>query len=82
MNQLNYLGRRFVWDEKFFADYKAFIEVMISKGYAKQSKKAAPVGKSWYIPHHDVYHRKISQERSGWCLIVVLNLKGSQSTMS
>ena len=34
VNRLNYLGRRFVQDEKFFADYRAFIEDMISKGYA------------------------------------------------
>ena len=40
----------------FFADYRAFTEDMISKRYAKQSEKPAPVGRSWYIPHYGVYH--------------------------
>ena len=61
-NWLNYLGRRFVRVGKFFADYRAFIEDMISKGYAKQSKNPAPVGRSWYISHHGVYHP--NKERS------------------
>ena len=56
MNQINYLDRRFMQDAKFFTDYRAFIEDMISKGYAKQSEKPAPAGRSWYIPHHGVYH--------------------------
>ena len=43
-------------DEKSFADYTAFIEDMISKRYAEQSKKPAPIGRSWYIQHHGVYH--------------------------
>ena len=45
-----------MWDKKFFADYRAFIKDTISKGYTKQSEKPAPVGRSWYIPHHGVYH--------------------------
>ena len=36
MNSLNYLIRRFLWDEKFFVNYRAFIEDMISKEYPKQ----------------------------------------------
>lgn len=29
---------------------------MISKGHAKQSDEPAPVGKTWYILHHGVFH--------------------------
>ena len=56
MNWLNYLVRRFLWDEKFFVNYRAFIEDMISKEYPKQLKKPAAVVRSWYISHHGVYH--------------------------
>ena len=46
MNWLNYLVRRFLWDEKFFVNYRAFIEDMISKEYPKQLKKPAAVVRS------------------------------------
>ena len=34
MNRLNYLSRRFVQDQSFFADYRVFTEDTISKKYA------------------------------------------------
>ena len=41
---------------------------LLEKGYARRCNET-PTGKTWYIPHHAVYQL---------CLIVVLNLKGSQ----
>ena len=28
---------------------------MLTKGYAKKSTSPAPLGKTWYIPHHGVF---------------------------
>ena len=78
INQLNYLSRRFVQDEKFFADYRAFIEDMISKRYAKQSEKQAPSGRSWYIPHHGVYHSN-KPEKTRMVLDCSSEFKGKSS---
>ena len=32
------------------------MEELIDKGYASKSNKEAPGGRTWYIPHHGVYH--------------------------
>ena len=46
-------------DEMFqrmlFQDYKAFMSRLLENGYAKRSDET-PIGKTWYIPHHGVYH--------------------------
>ena len=42
-------------DNKFFQDYLSFMDNLLRGGYAKGSY-ASPVGKTWYIPHHRVYH--------------------------
>ena len=62
------LKRRFIRDDKFFLDYKKYMNDLLEKGYARRCNET-PTGKTWYIPHHAVYQL---------CLIVVLNLKGSQ----
>lgn len=55
------LQRKFRKDTAFHIDYTAFMEDVISKGYAEK----VPVkelerhdGRVWYIPHHGVYHSK------------------------
>ena len=62
------LKRRFIKDNKFFLDYKKYMNDLLEEGYARRCNET-PTGKTWYIPHHAVYQL---------CLIVVLNLKGSQ----
>ena len=37
-------------------DYKAFMDDPIKKGDAEKSTKDAQEGRTWYIPHHGVYH--------------------------
>ena len=37
-------------------DYKDFMFDLIKKGYAEKSNKEVPEGRTWYIPHHGVYH--------------------------
>ncbi|XP_006819133.1 uncharacterized protein LOC102802549 [Saccoglossus kowalevskii] len=44
---------------EFYMDYTAFMESIISKGYAvkvHEDKLGRSDGKVWYVPHHGVYH--------------------------
>ena len=54
--RLHCLKKRFLRNPKFFADYRKFIEVLVVKGYARKSTKEATEGRTWYVPHHRVYH--------------------------
>ena len=48
-----------VRDPKLYQDYKAFMEDILSKGYARKvspDQKSPAKGTAWYIPHHGVYH--------------------------
>ena len=65
------LKRRFIRDNKFFLDYKKYMNDLLEKGYARRCNET-PTGKTWYIPHHALYAKYVLY------LIVVLNLKGSQ----
>ena len=53
--RLMFLKQRFLKDQKFFDDYKKFMDNLLVKGYTKQSEVVLS-GKTWYIPHHGVYH--------------------------
>ena len=53
--RLMFLKRIFMKNQKFFDDYKKFRDNVLVKGYAKQSEVVL-FGKTWYIPHHGVYH--------------------------
>ena len=52
---LHYLKKRFLRNPKFFADYRKFIEVLLVKRYAIKSTKEVTEGRTWYVPHHEVY---------------------------
>ena len=54
--RLDYLKRKFAKDSNFFEDYKGFINKLIDKGHAVKSSQPPPPGKTWYLPHHGVYH--------------------------
>ena len=42
---------------QYHEDYTSFMEDMINKVYAEKSdSKANRQGKTWFIPHHEVYH--------------------------
>ena len=47
--------KRFIRDNKFFLDYKKYMNDLLEKGYARRCNET-PTGKTWYIPHHAVYH--------------------------
>ena len=46
--------KRFIRDNKFFLDYKKYMNDLLEKGYARRCNET-PTGKTWYIPHHAVY---------------------------
>ena len=54
--RLSYLKKRFNKNKEFEKDYVRFMEDIISKGYARKSTREAAPGKTWYLPHHGVYH--------------------------
>ena len=51
--RLMFLKRRFLKDQKFFDDYKKFMDNLLVKDYAKQSELVLSE-KVWYISHHGV----------------------------
>ena len=55
MQRLIYLKRRFKTDPAFFEDYKQLMSNFLGKGYARWMDDS-PAGRTWYIPHHGVYH--------------------------
>ena len=76
--RFSFLKRKFDKNEKFKADYIRFREEIITKGYARKSTMTAAPGKTWYLPHHGVYHSNkpgkikvvfnLSAEHKGTCL--------------
>ena len=54
--RLHQLKRRFIRDPKYKQDYVSFMNEMIRAGYAERALKENL--KSWYLPHHGVYHPK------------------------
>ena len=52
-----YLKRKFLKNPSFFEHYKTFINDMLVNNYAERVEGVkSPPGKTWYIPHHGVYH--------------------------
>ena len=48
-------------DEQYKQDYTKFMNDIISKGYARkvlEPSMEVEEGKTWYLPHHGVYHPK------------------------
>ena len=61
VKRLNQLKGKLMKNEKFRCDYMAFMRDAIEKGYAEQippEEIQGPAGRTWYIPHHGVYHPK------------------------
>ena len=81
--RINQLERRFRRDDSYFLHYKTFMNDMLAKGYAKKSTSPGPLGKSWYIPHHELsdFHKlvitvlKTTFSKNKPCEIVYKNYK-------
>ena len=59
LRRLNKLKTRMENDMMYRQDYVAFMQDIIEKGFAERvphGQRSDDDGKSWYIPHHGVYH--------------------------
>ena len=66
LRRLNSLRRRLIADEGRLAEYTAFMEKVVTNGYAEEvptSELQRNDGKVWYIPHHGVNHPKTGKFR-------------------
>ena len=50
------LKERFSRDKQYHEDYIRFMEDMVQKGYAEKSFQQVQQSKTWFIPHHGIYH--------------------------
>ena len=55
VKRLMALKTRFIRDNRFFLDYKKYINDLLEKGCARRCNET-PIGKTWYISHYAVYH--------------------------
>ena len=56
---LSSLERKLKRNTQFLADYSDFMSKIMDKGYAErvpQSELQQNIGRTWFIPHHGVYH--------------------------
>ncbi|XP_046577994.1 uncharacterized protein LOC124285766 [Haliotis rubra] len=59
LKRLNSLRKKFEKNTQFYRDYSEFMMKVVSKGYAEkvpEEELQGPKGKTWFIPHHGVYH--------------------------
>ena len=54
--RLMHLKRWFQKQFKFYEDYNRFMEEIMRKGCAREAKTNPPDERTWYLPHHGVYH--------------------------
>ena len=43
-------------DQKYAHDYRDFMKKLIDNGHAEVASDPPPEGRTWYIPHHGIYH--------------------------
>ena len=49
MKRLELLRRKFENDDRFFKEYKNFMEELMEKGYARKCDGIGPDSKNWYV---------------------------------
>ena len=55
-HRLSLLKKRLLKDQDLFTKYKSCIDDLLQKGYAKKAPESNIPGKTWYLPHHAVFH--------------------------
>ena len=55
-HRLKMLKKRLLKDPVLLTKYKECIEDLLEKGYAKSAPATSLEGKTWYLPHHAVFH--------------------------
>ena len=73
-----WLKQKLSKQQQMYADYVKFMSDIIDKLYASKAITPPEDGKTWYIPHHGVYHPKTpdkfrivfdcSMKANGYCL--------------
>lgn len=66
MTRLEWQKKKMEKNDKYFEDYKAFIDKIVEKGYAYKvpdNRLQGKIGETWYLPHHGVYHPKKNKLR-------------------
>ena len=58
--RLLYLKKQLMKDDRFCQQYTEFMQEILDKGYAKESKSASQDVRVWYLPHYGVYHPRKS----------------------
>ena len=63
--RLTGLKKRLKADDRYCADYCSFMDDIISKGYARKvdDEFKDEVVRTWYLPHHGIYHPQKSKVR-------------------
>ena len=56
MKRMQSLKKKFEKDEQLYNQYRCFMSDLIDKGYARKCDKKGTEGKTWYVPHHAVFH--------------------------
>ena len=75
--RLEGLQKQLKRDQKFFQQYKQFMEDMISNDYVEKCKIEGKEGRCWCLPHHCVYH----PQKSGK-IRVMFNCSAQYANMS
>ena len=56
LQRASHLRKKFSRNDGFYNDYKRFVSDMIDQGYCERVEKPGPEGRTWFLPHHGVYH--------------------------
>ena len=58
--RLKNLKKKFSREKQYHENYTRFLEDVVRKGYAEKLFQQVQQGKTWFIPHHGVYHPRKS----------------------
>ena len=56
LQRASYLKKKLQKNDEFHSDYKKFVSNMIEQGYCEKAEFSGEPGRTWYLPHHHVYH--------------------------
>ena len=54
--RFSYLEKRLSKNDQFKEECISFVKDIASKGYARKSMTEAAFRRTWYLPHHGIYH--------------------------
>ena len=66
MKRMQSLKERFERDERFYSQYKCFMDELIDKEYARKCHCARPEGRTWYVSHQGMLNPNKSRIRAAF----------------